>query len=98
MNRTVRPCVKRRIKREMAGEKPTVWIGKSGAAASTMNEIKRQLKAQGRVKIRVLRSALHERDMDEIASQVAEETSSSIIEVRGHTFILHKPKEPKKGL
>jgi len=98
MEETVRSSLKRRIKRRMAGEKPTVWIGKGGIGVPIVDEIKKQLKAQGNVKVKVLKAVLREKSMEDVASEVAEKTGSELIEVRGHTFILHKPKGSKKGL
>ncbi|HDN01989.1 MAG TPA: YhbY family RNA-binding protein [Candidatus Bathyarchaeota archaeon] len=92
MTEKISSKLKRKIKREVVHEKPTVWIGKSGTSPSIIEEIKKQLKAQGKVKVRVLKAALHEHTVKEIASKIVEETGSSLIEIRGHTFILHKPK------
>lgn len=81
-----------RIKRGMSAEKPTVWIGKSGAAPRIMDEISRQLERKEVVKVRVLKSALKE-EVTEMAAKIAEETGAALIDVRGHTFVLYKPQE-----
>jgi len=88
--------MKRRIKRELSEEKPTVWVGKEGASSKTMNEILRQLKRREMVKIRILKSALREEEARDVASKIAQQTNSRLIEVRGHTLILYKPRERKK--
>ncbi len=92
MEKKVSSKLKRKVKRELVHEKPTLWIGKSGVSLSTIEEIKKQLKVQGKVKVKVLKPALKEMGVKEIASKVAEKTGSHLIEVRGHTFIIHKPK------
>ncbi|HIE13997.1 TPA: YhbY family RNA-binding protein [Candidatus Bathyarchaeota archaeon] len=92
MEKKVSSKLKRKVKRELVHEKPTVWIGKSGVSLSTIEEIKRQLKVQDKVKVKILKPALKEMSIKEIASKVAEKTGSRLIEVRGHTFIIHKPK------
>jgi len=81
-----------RIKRGMSAEKPTVWIGKGGAAPRTVDEISRQLERKEVVKVKVLKSALKE-EVADVAAKIAEETGAALIDVRGHTFVLYKPQE-----
>ena len=42
------------------------------------------------VKVKVLKSALEGNKAKEIASRIAEQTEASLVEVRGHTFMLYK--------
>lgn len=79
------------MKRELSIEKPTIWIGKEGASPQTMNEISRQLEKRKMVKVQILKGALRDEDAKSIASKIAKQTESTLIDVRGHTFILHKP-------
>jgi len=87
---------KRRIKRELSAEKPTVWVGKEGATPQIMNEIGRQLDKRKMVKAKILKTALQNEEARDIASKIASQTESSLIEVRGHTFILYKPRKKSK--
>lgn len=82
--------MRRRIKRKLSGEKPTIWVGKSGASKELLKEIEKQLEKNEMVKVKVLKSALEGNKAKEIASKVAEETGASLVEVRGHTFMLYK--------
>jgi RNA-binding protein len=84
---------KRRIKRKLCDERPTIWIGKSGASQELLKEIGQQLEREEMVKVKILKSALAEGEAKRIASKVAEQTSSSLIEVRGHTFMLYKSRK-----
>ena len=84
----------RMVKRRMVHEKPTVWVGKSGVTASMVDEIDKQLEKRSFVKVRVLRSALWEEDVEDIAKRIAGETESRLVDIRGHTFILYRPKKP----
>ena len=84
----------RTAKRRMAHEKPTVWVGKSGVTASMVGEIDKQLEKKGFVKVKVLRSALEEEGVKDIARRIAGETESRLVDIRGHTFILYRPKKP----
>jgi len=91
----ITPGMKRRIKRELSVERPTIWVGKEGATLQIMGEISKQLDKRKMVKIRVLRSALKEEEAKGIASKIAQQTNSTLIEVRGHTFILYKRRKRK---
>lgn len=83
----------RRSKRSNATvERATVNIGKKGSTDFLMNEIFRRLKQRKVVKVRILKTALIGHEAKEMARKVAEETGSRIVEIRGHTFTLHRPK------
>ena len=86
----ITPKMKRRIKRELSAEKPTVWVGKEGATLQIVNEISKQLDKREIVKAKILRSALKDEETKSVASKIAQQTDSSLIEVRGHIFLLYK--------
>ena len=86
----ITPRMKRRIKRELSAEKPTIWVGKEGATPRIVNEISRQLEKREIVKVRRVKSALEDEEAKSVASKIAEQTSSTLIEVRGHTLLLYK--------
>jgi RNA-binding protein len=89
------PKMKRRIKRELSAEKPTIWVGKEGVAPRIVNEVSRQLDKKEMVKARILKSALKNEDAKNVASKIAQQTSSTLIDIRGHTFILYKRRKKK---
>ncbi|MCS7115090.1 MAG: YhbY family RNA-binding protein [Nitrososphaerota archaeon] len=82
--------MRRRIKNEFGREKPTVWVGKRQVSQELIREIEKQLKTREVVKIKILKSALDEDKASIIASTIAKQTGATLIEVRGHTFILYK--------
>jgi RNA-binding protein len=84
--------MKRRIKRRLSEERPTVQIGKNGVSQKLVEEIEKQLEKKEMVKIKILQSALEGKEAREIASKIAEHTEASLVEVRGHTFMLYKRK------
>ena len=94
----ITPKMKRRIKQELSVEKPTVWVGKEGATPQIVNEISRQLEKREIVKAKILRSALKDEEAKSVASKIAQQTKSSLIEVRGHTFLLYKSRKKVKSL
>lgn len=91
----ITPKMKRRIKRELSAEKPTVWVGKEGATQQIVNEISRQLDKREIVKAKILKSALKDEEAKSVASKIAKQTDSSLIEVRGHTFLLYKRRKKR---
>jgi RNA-binding protein len=93
--KVITPKIKRRIKRELSAEKPTVWVGKEGATQQIVNEISKQLDKREIVKAKILKSALKDEEAKSVASKIAQQTDSSLIEVRGHTFLLYKRRKKK---
>jgi len=69
-----------------------VQLGKSGITETFIREVESRLKKQGVVKIRVLKSfrRMFNVDIERVAVEIAEKTSSRVYEVRGFTFILIK--------
>ncbi len=85
--------MKRRIKHELSAEKPTVWIGKNGISRKVLAEIDSQLERTEIVKAKILKTALEAANTKAIANKIAQKTNSTLVEVRGHTFILYRKKE-----
>lgn len=81
-----------RIKRKFANEKPTLLIGKNGATNEVVEEVKKQLKRNEVVKIKILKKALEQTTMKETTKELVNSTKSELIEVRGHTLTLYKMK------
>lgn len=87
--------MRRRIKREMAHEKPTIWVGKGGVSHDLLMEIERQLEQREMVKVKILKSALDENKAHAVASLIADQTKASLVDVRGHTLVLYKRREKR---
>ena len=86
----------RSTSRSQQSLKPTIRIGKKGVTHEQILEILKQLEARGTVKIKVLKSALTNDTVENIAKRISAETGSKIIQMIGHTFMLFKP-ERKRG-
>ncbi len=65
---------------------PSVHVGKEGVTAKVLEELTRQLRKHKIVKVRVLSS--FEEDRRSIASAIARETKSVLVDVRGSTIVL----------
>ncbi len=72
-----------------SGLKAKVILGKFGLTEAWLDEVKRRLKKEKTLKIRVARSqiraGLSTRD---VAMEVAGKVGAKVIDVRGHTFTL----------
>ena len=88
--------MRRRIKRELSGERPTVWVGKEGATPKNVKEVSMQLEKREMVKVKILKSALKKEETRGIASKVSQQTGSTLIDIRGHTLMLYRPRKKKK--
>lgn len=89
--------MKRHVRHELKDEKPTVWVGKEGLTPPLLGEIENQLEKKKMLKIKILKSALQQDTAQTIASKAAEQTGASLVEIRGHVFILyrrHKKPQP----
>lgn len=83
------------VKKRVAG-KVDMQLGKGGISEEFINEVRNRLEKHGVVKIRVLKSyrRAHERDIEDIAREVAERSGGRIYEIRGFTFILVRERGP----
>ncbi len=89
----ITPRMKRRIKSESSVEKPTICVGKEGKTQQILDEISRRLANREVLKVKILKSALKDEKIRSLASKIAEQTASTLIEVRGHTILLYKRKK-----
>jgi RNA-binding protein len=67
----------------------TLWVGKRGIDAVTA-ELDDQLTEQEFVKIKFHRAARADRDAEELATDLAEQTNATVAQTRGHTAVLER--------
>jgi len=86
-----------RVKEAIHG-RADVIIGKKGLTAEVLKEVGERLKVKEVVKVRVLKTALVATGMDRrtLAERVASELGAVLLDVRGRTFVLYKPKRSKR--
>lgn len=82
--------MKRHVRHILKEEKPTIHVGKEGLTPQSVNEIDKQLEQNKMVKVKILKSALQEETARVIGANAAEQTDASLVEVRGHVFILYR--------
>jgi RNA-binding protein len=81
---------KRFVKRTLSEESPTILIGKGGVSEEVVKEVEKQLEKRKMVKVKLLGTALKGGETKQIATRIAERTEASLVEVRGHTFMLYR--------
>lgn len=69
----------------------TVFVGKEGITEKVLDEISRQLDKHKLVKVKLLPAV--EKDRKEAAQELADKSSSVLVEIRGRTVLLAK--EPR---
>lgn len=78
--------------KKVLSEPAKVRIGKSGLSEGVINEIRKFLERNDVVKVKVLKSALKETKVDDIATEVAKKLNAELVDIRGHTFTLRRKK------
>ncbi|MEM0340926.1 MAG: YhbY family RNA-binding protein [Acidilobaceae archaeon] len=88
--------LKERVAKSVHGPSE-VQIGKQGLTEGVINEIKARLEKKEIVKVKILKSALVVTGLtrQEIAEKVSHAVRATLVDVRGRTFILYKPRVKK---
>lgn len=79
-----------KLKVEASQLKPIINIGKNGITDAVVEEIRKHLKANRLIKIKMLKSSREEKDTTTIAGELAQVTASQIIEIRGNNVVLYR--------
>ncbi|MBQ7702157.1 MAG: YhbY family RNA-binding protein [Candidatus Methanomethylophilaceae archaeon] len=77
---------KKELMRRALEINPTVHVGKDGLKEGLYEEIKAQIKKNRQIKVKVLSNA--DSDTADIAAEIAENTDSVVVDVRGGVVIL----------
>ncbi|AAM02834.1 ribosome assembly RNA-binding protein YhbY [Methanopyrus kandleri] len=72
---------------------PVVRIGKKGLTSGVIQEVDRQLEERGLIKVRFERNILRRYDRKELAEELARKVNAELIDVRGRTAVLFRPRE-----
>jgi RNA-binding protein len=84
---------KRYVKRQLTNAHPTILIGKNGTTPELLKEIEKQLQKETMVKVKLLKTALFEGETRQTATRIAQQAEATLVETRGHTFMLYKPRK-----
>ncbi|MEZ5334760.1 MAG: YhbY family RNA-binding protein [Methanolobus sp.] len=78
------------LKTEATKIKPLLNIGKNGITDSVIEEVKKQVKANRLIKIKMLKTSAEGEDIKAAAEKLAEATKTTLIDVRGSTVVLYR--------
>jgi RNA-binding protein len=78
------------LKNEATKIKPIINIGKNGITDSVLEEIKKQIKANRLIKVKMLKTSAEGEDIKTSAAKLAEATKTTLIDVRGSTVVLYR--------
>jgi len=69
-----------------------IILGKNGLSENLLNEIKKKLKQEKIIKIKILKTAaeLEKMNRKEFAELIATQTDARLVEIRGYNLILQK--------
>ncbi|TGC11111.1 YhbY family RNA-binding protein [Methanolobus halotolerans] len=79
-----------KLKAEASGLKPILNIGKNGITESVIEEVKKQVKANRLVKIKMLKTMPEGESIQDAAQKLAESTNTTLVEIRGSTVVLYR--------
>ena len=69
---------------------PAVRLGKNGLSPGVVDEISKNLKKHGIVKVKMLRSFAHGRDKKELAASIASAANAELVSFVGFVVVLKK--------
>lgn len=77
-----------KLKSEAVHLKPIINVGKNGVTDANVEELKKHIKANRLVKVKMLKSAGI--DTKTLAQQIADVTMTTLIEIKGNTVVLYR--------
>lgn len=72
-------------------------VGKEGVTEGVVKELQNRLTKEPLVKVRLLKSAREDEDTRSLAEDLAKRARVTLVEVRGHTALFHRPPRHKRG-
>ena len=87
---TKKMLTKRLQKEKAKALEPSVRLGKSGLTDGVVMEIKKHLKKNKLIKVKLLRACLGNKNKKELAKELAEKTDSILIDRVGFVVVLGK--------
>jgi RNA-binding protein len=84
---------RRRLRARGVMLEPVVRIGKRGLTSGVIEEVDRQLEERELVKVRFERNVLSRYDRKELAAELARKVNAELVDVRGRTAVLFRPRQ-----
>jgi RNA-binding protein len=79
-----------KLKSEASQLKPVIHIGKSGLTEPVIEELKKQIKANRLVKVKILKSTFESEDTFQFSQKIADATNTTLVDVRGNNVVLYR--------
>lgn len=76
------------FKRNASRLSPILNIGKNGITDPLVEEVRQQLKRNKLIKVKILKTALADKDRWELAAELSSRTGSVLIELKGNRAVL----------
>jgi putative YhbY family RNA-binding protein len=87
----------RALARRSGQTNATIWLGKQGITPQLLNQIDNQLKSRELVKVKVQKSLAADVTIEDVASKIAKDTGSTLVNVRGRTFSLFRSRKKHRN-
>ena len=78
------------LKSKTQAIEPCVRIGKNGLTDTMISEIIKNIKKHKLIKVKLLKSFIHDKDKKQVAQEIAEKTKSKIVKITGFVIVLFK--------
>lgn len=72
-------------------------VGKSGITPTFVEELDFRLKRDRLVKVKLLKSSREGHDRHDLSKELAEKTGAILVETRGYTAVLYRPKGRRRA-
>lgn len=80
------------LKRAAHRLEASVNVGKAGVTPAILKELSSRLEREGTVKVRLLPASRGSADRSDLAAALARGSDAELVEVRGNTVVLHRPR------
>ncbi|HWH09056.1 MAG TPA: YhbY family RNA-binding protein [Candidatus Thermoplasmatota archaeon] len=72
-------------------------LGKSGVTDGVVKELQAHLSREPLVKVKIQKAAFGDADVRDVAAELAQRARVTLVEVRGHTALFHRPPRHRRG-
>ena len=72
-------------------------VGKDGVTEGVVKELQARLTREPLVKVKIQKAAFGEGDIRDVAADLAKRARVTLVEVRGHTALFHRPPRHRRG-
>ena len=78
------------LRKKAKSLEPVLMVGKKGLMENAIKELSILLKNKKLIKIKLLKSAIQNKNKKELINEIVEKTGSELVEAVGNVVVLHK--------